>query len=94
MLDSNNIARWCRYMDVGEPKTKSSYEDRNKKTRQVASQSPVKREDCFIPKTRDKLFWCFFVAQKGYGEFMKVRDKMFVHENETKYAAVPILREK
>lgn len=93
MLDSNNIARWCRYMDVGEPKTKSSYEDRNKKTRQVASQSPVKREDCFIPKTRDKLFWCFFVAQKGYGEFMKVRDKMFVHENETKYAAVPILRE-
>lgn len=93
MLDSNNIARWCRYMDVGELKTKSSYEDRNKKTRQVASQSPVKREDCFIPKTRDKLFWCFFVAQKGYGEFMKVRDKMFVHENETKYAAVPILRE-
>ena len=93
MLDSNNIARWCRYMDVGEPKTKSSYEDCNKKTRQVASQSPVKRENCFIPKTRDKLFWCFFVAQKGYGEFMKVRDKMFVHENETKYAAVPILRE-
>ena len=92
MLDSNNIARWCRYMDVGEPKTKSSLKIVIK-PRQVASQSPVKREDCFIPKTRDKLFWCFFVAQKGYGEFMKVRDKMFVHENETKYAAVPILRE-
>lgn len=93
MLDSNNIARWRRYMDVAESRPKSSYEVRNKKTRQITSQSPVKRDECFIPKTRDKLFWCFFVAQKGYGEFMKVCDKMFVHENQTKYAAVLILRE-
>lgn len=93
MLDSNNIARWSRYMDAEESKSKSSSELRSKKTKQVTPQAPVKREECFIPKTRDKLFWCFFVAQKGYGEFMKVSDKMFVNENETKYAAVSILRE-
>ena len=93
MLDGNNIARWCRYMDLENTRSRSSSEGSSKKAKRVSPPAPVKRDECFIPKTRDKLFWCFFVALKGYGEFMKVRDKMFVHENETKYAAVPILRE-
>lgn len=92
MLDSNNIARWCRYMITEEPQTRgSAIKKRN--TKRTSSPVPVKGDECFIPKARDKLFWCFFVAMKGYGEFMKVRDKMFVHENETKYAAVDVLRE-
>jgi len=93
MLDSNNIARWLRYLDVEEPKTRGSTTIQKNKTYRMTPQVPVKRDECFVPKTRDKLFWCFFVAMKGYGEFMKVRDKMFVHENETKYAAVSVLRE-
>ena len=93
MLDSNNIARWCRYIDLEEVKPRSSTAVQSKRTKQSSPQAPVKRDECFIPKTRDKLFWCFFVAQKGYGEFMKAQGKMFVHENETKYAAVSALRE-
>lgn len=93
MLDSNNIARWCRYIDLEQSISSSTSDVRSKKTKRVSHQAHVKRDECFIPKTRDKLFWCFFVAKNGHGEFMKVRDKLFTHENETKYDAVPILRE-
>ena len=91
MLDSNNIARWCRYIDSQESSTNAV---KIKKVRKSLSPSaPTKREECFVPKTRDKLFWCFYVALNGLGSFMKVRDKLFVHENETKYGAVQLLRE-
>lgn len=89
MLDSNNIARWCRYMDI-EDNSKSSV---IKKKRVSKSPVPEKRDEYFVPKTRDKLFWCFYVALNGLGEFMKVRDKIFVHENDTKYSAVQKLRD-
>ncbi len=92
MLDSNNIARWCRFIDTDD-ETKSSVI--RKKGIRVSNSPPApeKRDESFIPKTRDKLFWCFYVALNGLGEFMKVRDKIFVHENETKYSSVQKLRD-
>uniref|UniRef100_A0A6C0LJF7 Uncharacterized protein n=1 Tax=viral metagenome TaxID=1070528 RepID=A0A6C0LJF7_9ZZZZ len=91
MLDSNNIARWCRYMENEEINEEKKKISKRNNIIQNKSES-VKKEEYFIPKTRDKLFWCFYVALNGLGEFMKVRDKLFVHENETKYAAVDLLR--
>lgn len=91
MLDSNNIARWCRYIDT-EDNTKTSVKKKSARVSKSPS-APEKRDETFIPKTRDKLFWCFYVALNGLGEFMKVRDKIFVHENDTKYGAVQKLRD-
>lgn len=92
MLDSNNIARWCRYIDT-EDNTKSSVNKKKSARVSKSPPAPEKRDETFIPKTRDKLFWCFYVALNGLGEFMKVRDKIFVHENDTKYGAVQKLRD-
>lgn len=92
MLDGNNIARWCRYMETDQV-TRPSSSAPKRRADMVNSSPQTKREECFSPKTRDKLFWCFYVALNGLGEFMKVRDKIFVNENEAKYAAVNVLRE-
>lgn len=93
MLDSNNIARWSRFLDTEEISISSEVKSKKKNRLSKSPTAPEKREETFIPKTRDKLFWCFYVALNGFGEFMKVKDKLFVHENDTKYGAVQKLRD-
>ena len=93
MLDSNNIARWSRFIDIENGPLQSEIKSKKKTRLSKSPTVPEKREETFIPKTRDKLFWCFYVALNGFGEFMKVKDKLFVHENDTKYGAVQKLRD-
>ena len=68
-------------VEIQNKEIKNDKNDKNDKD-QIIKIKP--REKFFIPKEKDKLFWCFFIMKNDFIQYEMIENKNFVLEKKIK----------
>lgn len=94
MLIGENILKWnkCR-LHLDEKKEENNIK-KNKSVIKHFQKRDINKSETFAPYQFDKLFWCYFVMEKGMDFYNRNSKHLFSIEQEFKFESISILRSK
>ncbi len=90
---ANDLNSLSPFMLTSDFLSKSQQHMRRSKEPYVPKKIEAPKTTFITPQYSDKLFWCFYIMEKGKDEYDHIGQKVFTVETETKINLVDVVRE-
>lgn len=91
MFTSANLNRLTRYIIEDSNRIAERKESKQRKPK-INTAAAAPKEEWFVPRGRDQLFWCFYVAAEGIGKYNMIGHHKFQEEKDYKINTIAKLR--